>query len=80
MTDFFKGGGNQYIYQSIDTIEQWLATGGPRAKTGPPAIISDPQPDYFERVCFWNKSIITETVTHNQSMWAERGVEQCDFY
>ncbi len=31
-------------------IEQWSATGGPWAKTGPPAIISGPwpQPDYFD--------------------------------
>ncbi len=41
---------------SFNTIQQaicqWSATGGPWAKTGPPAIISGPrlQPDYFDRL------------------------------
>ncbi len=42
-----------------------------------PAIISGqrPQPDYFDIGWFWNKSVMTATVTHNQSMWAEQSAE-----
>ncbi len=68
---------------SFKTIQQaicqWSATGGPWAKTGPPAIISGPclQPDYFDRL--FDRSVMTATVTHNQSTGAERGVKLCDF-
>ncbi len=63
-----------------NVLRQWLAT-------GPPAIISGPrpQPDYFESGWFWNKFVMTATVTHAQSMsgarsgavwfWLERGAD-----
>ncbi len=58
-------------------LDQWSATGGPQAKTGPPAIISGPRllPDYFYKGWFWNRSVMTATVILIQSMCAE----WCDF-
>ncbi len=50
-------------------LNQWSATGGPRV-----SLISGlcPQPHYFDSDWFWNRSVMTATVTHNQSTWAER--------
>ncbi len=67
----------QINYSGWFCVLQWSATGGPRAKTGPPAIISGPcpQPDYFDSGWFWNRSVMTATVTHNQSTGVERSTE-----
>ncbi len=50
-------------------VEQWSATGSPRAKTDLPAIISGPrpQPDYFDSGCSeinlsWQKQLLTISV------------------
>ncbi len=68
------------VFLSFFPLCQWSATGdktAKTAKTGPPAIISGPrlQSDDFESGWFWNKSVMTATVSGAVWFWLERGAD-----